>query len=100
MFVVCVRRVPGHRISGADSTNRRAGEVKLPEHVTSSRSDDQARVHAEGLRRVAVASVAALAVVLPLAVATAGSGHGEHHGNAGHSATHSRAAADAGSSDD
>ncbi|MFC4034073.1 hypothetical protein ACFO3J_21720 [Streptomyces polygonati] len=47
-------------------------------------SDDQARVRAEGLRRVAVASVAALALVLPLAVATA---HGDgHRGRAGHSA--------------
>jgi hypothetical protein len=56
----------------------------------SPASDEQTRVHAEGLRRVAVASVAALAVVLALAVATASSEHGgDHHGNAGHSATHS-----------
>jgi hypothetical protein len=52
-------------------------------------SDDQDRAHVAGLRRVAVASVAALAVVLPLAVVTAGSGHGgAHRGNAGHSASH------------
>ena len=56
-------------------------------------SDDQAharaqdRVRAAGLRRVTVASVAALAVVLPLAVATASAEHGDsHRGNAGHSA--------------
>ncbi|WP_141726481.1 hypothetical protein [Actinacidiphila rubida] len=36
----------------------------------------------EGLRRVAVASVAALAVVLPLAAATAGPQRAEGHGNA------------------
>jgi hypothetical protein len=59
-------------------------------------------VRAEGLRRVAVASVAALAVVLPLAVATASSEHsGDHHGNAGHSTTRSeRAAAAPGDADD
>ena len=62
-------------------------------------SDDQAhaqahtqaqdRVRAAGLRRVAVASVAALAVVLPLAVATAAAENGDgHRGNAGHSAEH------------
>jgi len=55
-------------------------------------SDDQAharaqdRVRAAGLRRVTVASVAALAVVLPLAVATASTEHGgDHRGSAGHS---------------
>lgn len=42
---------------------------------------------AAGLRRVAVASVAALAVVLPLAAATAGSGHGDRpHKDTAHSA--------------
>jgi hypothetical protein len=50
-------------------------------------SDDQARVYADGLRRVALASVAALAVVLPLAVTTA-EHHDGHLGNAGHSAGH------------
>ena len=50
--------------------------------------DDQERVSAAGLRKVAVASVVALAAVLALAVRTAGPGHGSHRGNAGHSAEH------------
>ncbi|WP_329133980.1 hypothetical protein OG552_17535 [Streptomyces sp. NBC_01476] len=57
-------------------------------------SDDQARVRAEGLRRVAVASVAALAVVLVLALATSEHGDGRdagHRGNAGHSVLHDQA---------
>jgi hypothetical protein len=55
--------------------------------MTSQHStDDQARVRAEGLRRVAVASVAALALVLSLAVATAHAGG--HWGNSGHSVQH------------
>lgn len=41
------------------------------------------------LRLIAAASVAALAVVLPLAAATAGPHDGAHRGNAGHSAAHS-----------
>ena len=56
---------------------------------------DQDRVRAAGLRRVALASVAALAVVLPLAVATAGSEHGDgQRGNAGHSASHPEPSSD------
>lgn len=52
-------------------------------------TDERAGAHAAGLRRVAVASVAALAVVLPFAAATAGTGHHpEQRRNAGHSATH------------
>jgi hypothetical protein len=43
---------------------------------------DQAPGCPEGLRRVAVASVAALAVVLPLAAATAGPQSEARHGNA------------------
>lgn len=55
----------------------------------SNASRDHERVRAAGLRRVAVASVVALAVVLPLAVATAGSEHGQiHRGTAGHSMSH------------
>ncbi len=55
-------------------------------------SDDQDRVRAAGLRRVAVASVAALAVVLPLAAATAGAEHsGAHRGSAGHRQDHRHA---------
>ncbi|SDM99284.1 hypothetical protein SAMN05216259_102246 [Actinacidiphila guanduensis] len=48
--------------------------------------EEQDRLRAAGLRKVAVASVAALAVVLPLAFATASAEHGRAHGgNAGHS---------------
>lgn len=56
--------------------------------------DDQERVSAAGLRKVAVASVVALAAVLALAVGTAGPGHGAHRGNAGHSAEHIRPSSD------
>ncbi|WP_405583964.1 hypothetical protein [Streptomyces sp. NBC_01190] len=52
--------------------------------------DDQARVYAQALRRVAVASVLALAVVLPLAVITAQHEDG-HRGNSVHSAGYHRA---------
>jgi hypothetical protein len=63
-------------------------------------TDDQARVRAEGLRRVAVASVAALALVLPLAVATAQHA-GAHRGNSGHSVQHGSVGRSAsGSADD
>ncbi len=53
---------------------------------SGSRSAESAQA-AAGLRRVALASVAALAVVLPLAVATAGPGHGDRpHKDTAHSA--------------
>lgn len=52
------------------------------------------------LRLIAAASVAALAVVLPLAAATAGPHDHPHRGNAGHSASRGTPAADpAGSAD-
>ena len=51
--------------------------------------DERTGAHAAGLRRVALASVAALAVVLPLAATTAGTGHHpEQRHNAGHSTVH------------
>ncbi|MET9219071.1 hypothetical protein ABZX65_09970 [Streptomyces sp. NPDC003300] len=53
-----------------------------------------AQDHVSGLRMVALASVAALAVVLPLAAATDGPsehpGHGGHSGHAGLGAPHAR----------
>ncbi|WP_103886080.1 hypothetical protein [Actinacidiphila yanglinensis] len=59
------------------------------------RHQEQERVRADGLRKVAVASAAALAAVLAFAVATAGSEHGvTHRGNAGHSTTSNRASSD------
>jgi predicted cobalt transporter CbtA len=62
--------------------------VKAQER-TQEPPDDPAWVPAEGLRRVAVASAAALVVVLTLAVATAGHRHDDHRpGNAGHSTVH------------
>ncbi|SFE27831.1 hypothetical protein SAMN05216251_102353 [Actinacidiphila alni] len=52
--------------------------------------------HVSGLRMVALASVAALAVVLPLAAATEGpaehAGHSGHSGHPGLSAPHGRTA--------
>lgn len=54
-------------------------------------SDDQDRARAAGLRRVAVASVAALAVALPLAAVTASAEHsGAHRGSAAHGRNHRR----------
>jgi hypothetical protein len=53
--------------------------------ASDRREHDQDRARAAGLRRVALASAAALTAVLWFAVATAGSGHsGPHHGNGGH----------------
>lgn len=60
-------------------------------------TDERTGAHAAGLRRVALASVAALAVVLPLAAATAGAGAGHHpeqRHTAGHSAAHHPGAGD------
>ncbi|WP_329177082.1 MULTISPECIES: hypothetical protein [unclassified Streptomyces] len=52
------------------------------------------------LRLIAAASVAALAVVLPLAAATAGPhGDGVHRGNAGHSASHHASGTDSSDGD-
>ncbi|MFG1805307.1 hypothetical protein [Streptomyces sp. NPDC049040] len=52
-------------------------------------SHQPARESGDRLRLIAAASVAALAVVLPLAAATGGGPHdGAQHGNAGHSASH------------
>ena len=57
-------------------------------------ADAQADVQAAGLRRVAVASVVALAAVLPLAAATAGPGHGDPpRKDAAHSADSARSTA-------
>jgi hypothetical protein len=65
------------------------------------RDHDQDRARAAGLRRVAAASVAALAAVLWFAVATAGSGHGPvHRGNAVHSAEHATGHARTSAGDD
>ncbi|CAG6393413.1 hypothetical protein NMG29_02255 [Streptomyces cocklensis] len=51
-------------------------------------SHQPAQETGDRLRLIAAASVAALAVVLPLAAATAGPHDGAHRGNAGHSASH------------
>lgn len=56
-------------------------------HDRPDQPDERSAAHAAGLRRVAVASVAALAVVLPLAVAGAGR-HPEQHREASHSTSH------------
>ncbi|WP_335971644.1 MULTISPECIES: hypothetical protein [Streptomycetaceae] len=56
---------------------------------------------ADGLRRVALASAAALAAVLALAVATAGSGHDvEHRGDVGHNTAHASPSPDSSAGDD
>ncbi|WUH92303.1 hypothetical protein OG900_20795 [Streptomyces sp. NBC_00433] len=51
-------------------------------------SQEPAQEAGDRLRLIAAASVAALAVVLPLAAATAGPHDSAQRGNAGHSASH------------
>ncbi|MEW1866517.1 hypothetical protein AB0399_40145, partial [Streptomyces sp. NPDC088194] len=64
-----------------------------PQH--RARQHDQAGAGADGLRMPRAARGAALAAVLALAVATAGSDHGvPHRGNAGHSTAHAHPSSD------
>lgn len=64
------------------------------EPQSHSQAQQVSQDHVSGLRMVALASVAALAVVLPLAVATDGpsehAGHGGHSGHPGLGAPHAR----------
>jgi hypothetical protein len=80
-------------VRGTATVERRSGRAVEPQSQSPPEQTPQDS-HVPGLRKVALASVAALAVVLPLAAATDGPaehpGHSGHSGHSGLGAPHAR----------